>query len=243
VLKPGASCRESESCLDCLDEALRSKYNIVPTANVSENRYDPIALAIIDECREGLVLDCGAGKQATYYDNVVNFEIVAYDTTDVLGVAEELPFADESFDAVLSLNVLEHVSNPFACASEIARVLKPGGKLYCVVPFLQPVHAYPHHYFNMTREGLRTLFDGRLEIDRQQVLLSGLPIWTLTWFLRSWLEGLDGDPRREFGELRVADLVGNPLDFLDKPWVTGLSQEKNFELASTTALMARKPAR
>jgi hypothetical protein len=26
------------------------------------------------------------------------------------------------------------------------------------VPFLQPLHGYPHHYYNMTGEGLRNLF-------------------------------------------------------------------------------------
>ena len=76
------------------------------------------------------------GRRAVYFDNVVNFEIVPYDTTDVRGVGEELPFRDASFDAVVSIAVLEHVKDPFRCAREIARVLKPGGELICAVPFL-----------------------------------------------------------------------------------------------------------
>jgi len=37
--------------------------------------------------------DAGACKKRAYYDNVVNLEIVPYDTTDVLGVGEVLPFS------------------------------------------------------------------------------------------------------------------------------------------------------
>jgi ubiquinone/menaquinone biosynthesis C-methylase UbiE len=57
----------------------------------------------------------------------------------VFGVADNMPFKDQSFVAVLCLNVLEHVSNPFAVAEEIIRVLKENGELYCVVPFLRPL--------------------------------------------------------------------------------------------------------
>lgn len=46
----------------------------------------------------------------------------------------KFPFADGEFDAVLSISVLEHVSNPQNYLNEILRVLKPGGFLYLALP-------------------------------------------------------------------------------------------------------------
>ena len=43
--------------------------------------------------------------------------------------AEELPFADDSFDTVVSTLVLCTVASPPRAAAEIARVLRPGGEL------------------------------------------------------------------------------------------------------------------
>lgn len=45
----------------------------------------------------------------------------------VLGSATEMPFADESFQTVVSNSVLEHIPDVEMTVREIARVLKPGG--------------------------------------------------------------------------------------------------------------------
>jgi 2-polyprenyl-6-hydroxyphenyl methylase/3-demethylubiquinone-9 3-methyltransferase len=49
---------------------------------------------------------------------------IAYD----VGVGENLPYADQSFDAVVCVDVLEHVSDLNQVLSEVMRVLKPGGQ-------------------------------------------------------------------------------------------------------------------
>lgn len=44
-----------------------------------------------------------------------------------VGVGEDLPYADESFDAVVCVDVLEHVRDLDQVIREVARVLRPGG--------------------------------------------------------------------------------------------------------------------
>jgi|SRR5580658_823762 SAM-dependent methyltransferase len=230
---------DGQGCLDFLTPELREQFAIIDTDAVSVNGYDNYATDLIEKHRDGLMLDCGAGRRPVYYENVVNFEIVAYDTTDVRGVGEVLPFADNSFDAVLSLAVLEHVRDPFACAREIVRVLKPGGDLMCCVPFLQPMHGYPNHYYNMTEQGLKNLFP-QIRVDRHEVYFSVLPIWSLTWIVKSWAEGLTGSAKREFLNLKMADLLESGDKYLGRSFVTELPANKNFELASATVLFGHK---
>lgn len=244
ILRRNAPFAELDGgCIDFLTEDLKKQFNIVDTTNIASNVYDEDAKALIDKYRDGVILDCGAGRRGMYYGNVVNFEIVAYDTTDVRGVGEQLPFEDNVFDAVFSLAVLEHVKDPFQCAREIIRVLKPGGELLCCVPFLQPMHGYPNHYYNMTEQGIRNLFEAGIEISRHEVLPYSYPIWTLTWILRSWAEGLQGKVKDEFLRMRVSDLVGDAEGYLGRGFVQQLSREKNFELASGTTIFGVKKLR
>jgi ubiquinone/menaquinone biosynthesis C-methylase UbiE len=58
---------------------------------------------------------------------------------------ERLPFADHSFDCVVSFEVLEHTRDDRAALAEIARVLKPGGLFCGSVPnkfYLMETHGF-----------------------------------------------------------------------------------------------------
>lgn len=54
------------------------------------------------------------------------------------GDATKLPFADDSFDKVITSEVLEHVQDDVAAISEMIRVLKPGGMFAATVPAWGP---------------------------------------------------------------------------------------------------------
>jgi SAM-dependent methyltransferase len=68
-----------------------------------------------------------------------------------------IPFADESFDAVVSHDVLEHVADPRITLQEIHRVLKPKGKLFMVFP---PYHGLRSHHLDYITKlpGLHLVF-------------------------------------------------------------------------------------
>ena len=52
----------------------------------------------------------------------------------VIAVGESLPFAANSFDFILSNEVLEHVADDRQCLAEMVRVLKPGGRIAVFCP-------------------------------------------------------------------------------------------------------------
>ena len=53
--------------------------------------------------------------------------LVGQDIQYDVGVGEALPYAETAFDAVVCVDVLEHVADLAKVASEVARVLRPGG--------------------------------------------------------------------------------------------------------------------
>lgn len=58
--------------------------------------------------------------------------------------ADGLPFADDEFDMVLSLETFEHLMNPYYALQEVRRVLSPGGCFLCSVP--NPLTGHPYLY-------------------------------------------------------------------------------------------------
>lgn len=223
---------------DFLDDEVRQRVGAVATPNVSAHGYDP-ALRDVIASAKGPVLDAGAGLRPEYREDVVNLDIVGYPTTDVVAAGEFLPFADGSFDVVATIAVLEHVRDPFAVARELERVLRPGGTIFAAVPFLQPYHAYPDHYYNMTSAGLRRLFPG-VDVDALYVPQSGVPVFALTWMLQSWRRALPPETAAAFESLTVRDLAADPFTLLDAPWVRELPASVNEELAALNVLIGRK---
>jgi SAM-dependent methyltransferase len=68
---------------------------------------------------------------------------------------QQLPFHESEFDTIIISEVLEHISNPELTWSEMARILKPGGRIILSVPFLYKIHEAPYDYFRYTEFALK----------------------------------------------------------------------------------------
>ncbi|MBX3571401.1 MAG: class I SAM-dependent methyltransferase [Mesorhizobium sp.] len=192
---------------------------------------------------DALVLDVGAGFRFKHHPNIVTLEIFDYPSTDVISFGDTMPFKSASFDMVYTNAVLEHVDNPFAVADEIARVLKPGGKLYSSIPFLQVEHGYPFHYFNATRMGHRRLFENSFTIEDISVGRAGHPWHIIMRSLGLLRSGLPKDLREEFEKLTVGEILnGTYKDWVSSPYGT-CNDEIMWRLAGSTVLIGeRKPS-
>jgi len=92
----------------------------------------------VDGCGVGMYLD-HLGKHINHiYGMDIEFERLqaakTRDTRLVCGASENLPLPTNSFDLVLSHEVLEHVTDDQAAINEIVRVLRPGGRLVLFCP-------------------------------------------------------------------------------------------------------------
>lgn len=114
---------------------------VVIDAGAGESRYRHLFSS-----SRYLSIDCGVGDAD--WD---------YSTLDIVADLHAIPFAGETADLVLNLQVLEHVADPRSVVAEFYRVLKPGGRLFLTAPQGWPEHQPPHDYFRFTRFALDLL--------------------------------------------------------------------------------------
>ena len=123
------------------------------------NPYSPFIESYLDQADPSdLILEIGGGDRRRGKFYYLNFEYLPFELADVYGDIHSVPFQDDTFDVVHSQAVFEHVANPQSAASELIRITKPGGIIVTEVAFLQPLHAVPFHFFNMTLWGVEELF-------------------------------------------------------------------------------------
>ncbi len=72
-----------------------------------------------------------------------------------LDLDERLPFADHSFDAVVSLEGVEHLLLPARCLAEFCRVLRPGGVLVLTTPNINNLQSRWHYLVSGRFSGFR----------------------------------------------------------------------------------------
>lgn len=133
--------------------------------------------------------------------------------TLVQGSATALPFADNSFDAVVALDVLEHIPDDARAAAEIGRVLAPGGILLVTVPAYRSFWsghdvALMHQRRYVAREVEALLRGAGLKVEQLTYTVSAL--LPLVWLIRRAQRLLrpNAPPRAD------AAVTGEPLNGL-----------------------------
>lgn len=134
----------------------------VTTVAVSLDRY-PRALKIPRDHFAGkTILDLGCGPYPLSIAfggcNIVGLDPLVHEyesagfplaefadrVTFVRGFAEDMPFASDAFDAIISVNAIDHVDDFARAAREISRVLKEGGVLRMQVHYHAPTELEPN---------------------------------------------------------------------------------------------------
>jgi ubiquinone/menaquinone biosynthesis C-methylase UbiE len=117
----------------------------------------------------------------------------------VQSVGESLPFKNNKFDIVVSINVLDHSMNPDQILKEISRVLKGGGtflfmvNIYNLPKYIRKRMNYidrphPHHFSG--KEVRDLLYSNGFDIKREvkesrNVLSKNLNQWSVKWLAAS----------------------------------------------------------
>lgn len=156
-----------------------------------------------------------AAKQFAYKHNIrSDFKV---------GFAESLPFKNDTFDAILSFDVFEHVQNLQKTVDECYRVLKKGGRLFLVFPSY--FHPMQHHLSLVTKVPcIHWFFSGKTCIKAYNEILEERGEMTY-WYkrkytnLESWERGntINGITLNKFVTIindmnwRAVRLIRNPI--------------------------------
>lgn len=95
----------------------------------------------IQQHAKGKILDvgCATGFLQKHFSNIIGIDLThkllkQNKNPSICANAEKMPFKNESFDVVYSINLLEHAKKPDHVVAECARVSKKGGKIILVTP-------------------------------------------------------------------------------------------------------------
>lgn len=114
-----------------------------------------------------LLLNAGSGEDA-YSEYFSHCETIGidlcigdnnwdYSSVDIVGDLHKIPLKSEKFDGAVCIVVLEHLHTPHIFFKELNRVLKSGGVVFFVFPFMWELHQTPFDFFRFTEFGFKQL--------------------------------------------------------------------------------------
>ena len=144
-------------------------------------RHDGVRVAQLSDIHVGNMTPASHVRAAIAVANAAKPDLVMLSVnidpkiapTHLVEPGQPLPFAEGSFDAVICLNTLEHIYDSVAILHELFRVVKPGGQVHVMVPFMFRIHGHPDDYFRATPSWWRESFS--------RVGFSALELVPLVW--------------------------------------------------------------
>jgi len=138
-------------------------------------------------------------------------------TSFVVCAAERLPFADESIGCASAVALLEHLDDDGEAVGELARVLRPGGRVWVTVPHAYryiPPPVWPLYLVHDRRIGHKRHYDeARLQgvfathgLRHIETQWTGHPVKLVQYALTLAAEKTGRDPERVWWALERADL-------------------------------------
>ena len=136
------------------ESRLRRRASAYTGAGTAVDARTPLVAAVVDgRPQRVLEVGCGWGELAERLEHETGAEVVAVDLSPRMvelargrgvdasvGDVQDLPFDDESFDAVVAAWMLYHVADLDRGLAELARVLRPGGRLVAVTNSVFHLH-------------------------------------------------------------------------------------------------------
>ena len=142
----------------------------------------------------------------------VETDIAPGPRTQLICDAQDIPFENGTFDAVIIQAVLEHVIDPYRSVEEIYRVINERGFVYAETPFMQPVHLGRYDFTRFTHLGHRRLFRNFKEIKSGAV---GGPALAMALNTKYFLMSLVTSKAGRFGANVLSNLTLFWLKYLD----------------------------
>ena len=104
-------------------------------------------------------LDVNGTTKPIFNDSIyTGIDMRAGKNVDIIGYSYDIKFNNNTFDCVVSTEMLEHDIRPWLSILEIHRVLKPGGITILTARSIGfPKHGYPNDYWRFTADGIKEL--------------------------------------------------------------------------------------
>ena len=95
-----------------------------------------------------LELGAGPGFCRELIPNVISSDLLFLPFVDLVLNGESMPLSWNSTDAVIMIDVFHHIPDAGAFLRELTRVLKPGGRVIMIEPWMTPWSRFVYKYFH-----------------------------------------------------------------------------------------------